>query len=67
MVHYETSHNKLLNFIFYMSCLGIFQCVRDILQVTVLIDHPVASPLCTIEKIHPFSKIAVTLEPVMQL
>ena len=41
MVNNQTSQYKLLNFIFYMSCLGVFQYVRDILQVTVLIDHPV--------------------------
>jgi hypothetical protein len=28
--------------------------------------HRLASPLCPIGKIHPFSKIALTLEPVMQ-
>ena len=28
--------------------------------------HHLASPLCPIGKIHPFSKIAVTLEPVMR-
>ena len=36
-----TSQYALLNLIFHMSCLGNFQYVRDILQVTVLMDHPV--------------------------
>ena len=41
MVNNQTSQYVILNFL-YMSCLGVFQYVRDILQVTVLIDHPVA-------------------------
>ena len=41
MVNYQTSQYALLDFIFHMSCLGNFQYVRDILQVTVLMDHPV--------------------------
>ena len=42
MVNNQTSQYKLLDFIFYLSGLGVFQCVRDILQVTFLIDHPVS-------------------------
>ena len=41
MVNYQTSQNELLNLFFHWSCLGVFQCVRDILQVTVSLDHPV--------------------------
>ena len=41
MVIYKTSQYVLLNLVFHMSCLGVFQNVRDILQVTVPIDHPV--------------------------
>ena len=43
MVNHQTSQYELLNLFFGASCLGAFQCVRDILQVTVLIDHPVES------------------------
>ena len=39
MVKYQTSKYKVIHFIFYVSCLGVFQYIRDI--VTVLIDHPV--------------------------
>ena len=42
MVNNETSQYLVVNFIFYLCCLGVFQYVRDILKVTVLIDHPVA-------------------------
>ena len=54
MVNYRTSQYELLNFIFYLSCFGVFQCARDILQVTVLIDHPVVG---LIQKIKMLKKI----------
>ena len=38
MVNHQTSQYELLNFIFKMFCLGIFQYVKDILQV--LTHHP---------------------------
>ena len=33
---------KTLEFVFHMSCLGVFQFARDILQSTVFLNHPVA-------------------------
>ena len=41
MVNKQTSQYELLNKTNYLSHLGIFQYVRDILQVAVSIDHPV--------------------------
>ena len=41
MVNYQASQYVLLNLIFYMSCLGIFQYVRIILQYSLPLDHPV--------------------------
>ena len=41
MVNYQTSQYYLLNKFFYLSSLGVFQYVRDILQFTVSLDHPV--------------------------
>ena len=41
MVNYQTPRYKLFNVIFNMSRLGVFKYIRDILQVTVLIYHPV--------------------------
>ena len=41
MVNYQTSQYKLLHLVFNLSRFGVFQYVRDILQVTVSIDHPV--------------------------
>ena len=32
----------MTSWIIFWSCLGIFQYVRDILQVTVFVDNPVA-------------------------
>ena len=43
MINNQTSQYELLNTIFYLSRLGIFQYVRDILQFTVSLDHPVTS------------------------
>ena len=41
MVNNQTSQYALLNLFCYLSRLGIFQYVRDILQFTVSLDHPV--------------------------
>ena len=41
MVNNQTSQYELLNNFFSLFRLGIFQYVRDILQLTVLLDHPV--------------------------
>ena len=41
MVNQQTSKYVLLNYFFYISCLGIFQYVRDILQNSLPTDHPV--------------------------
>ena len=41
MVNNQTSQYELLIFTFYLSRLGIFQCVREILQLSLPIDHPV--------------------------
>ena len=41
MVNYQTSLYEMLNFFLYLYRLGIFLYVRDILQVTVSLDHPV--------------------------
>ena len=41
MVNYQTSQYVLLNFILFLSCLGVFQYVREILQNSLPIDHPV--------------------------
>ena len=41
MVNNQTSQYKLLNKFFYKSILGVFQSIRDILQSTVVLDHPV--------------------------
>ena len=43
MVNYQTSQYELLNLLFFWSRLGVFQYIRDILQVTVSLDHPVPS------------------------
>ena len=45
MVNIQTSQYELLIFTFYLSRLGIFQCVRAILQLSLPIDHPVAATL----------------------
>ena len=45
MVNYQTSQYKLLHLVFNLSRFGVFQYVRDILQVTVSIDHPVAGKM----------------------
>ena len=42
MVNYNTSQYENLELIFYLSCFGVFQYVRDILQFTVSLDHPLA-------------------------
>ena len=42
MVNYQTSQYELLNLFCYLSRLGVFQYVRDILQFTVSLDYPVA-------------------------
>ena len=42
MVNNQTSQYKLLFKFFYLSCGGIFQYVRAILQLSLPIDHPVA-------------------------
>ena len=41
MVNNQTSQYELLNNTFYLSPLGIFQYVRDILQNSLPADHPV--------------------------
>ena len=41
MVNDKTSQHELLNPKTYSSRLGIFQCVREILQWSLPIDHPV--------------------------
>ena len=41
MVNNQTSQHELLISISYLSRLGIFQCVRAILQLSLPIDHPV--------------------------
>ena len=41
MVNYQTSQYEIVNLLFYCYRLGIFQYVRDILQVKVSLDHPV--------------------------
>ena len=41
MVNYQTSQYELLNLFCYLSRLGVFQYVRNILQFTVSLDHPV--------------------------
>ena len=45
MVNYQTSQYEHMNLFFYCSSSGVFQYVRDILKVTVSLDHPVA-PNC---------------------
>ena len=42
MENYQTSQYVLLNFFFCMYCLCVFQYVREILQFTVSLDHPIA-------------------------
>ena len=42
MVNYQTSLYEILNLFFYLSRLDVFQYFRDLLQVTVSLDHPVA-------------------------
>ena len=41
MVNNQTSQSKLLILTFYLSHWGIFQYIREVLQVTVFLDHPV--------------------------
>ena len=41
MVNYQTSRYQLLNQYFYWSRLDVFQYARDILGLTVVLDHPV--------------------------
>ena len=41
MVNHQTSQYELLNLFCYLSRLGVFQYVIDILQFTVSLDHPV--------------------------
>ena len=41
MVNKQTSQHELINPKQYLSRLGFFQCVRDILQLSLSIDHPV--------------------------
>ena len=41
MVNYQTSQYEPLNNFCYLSCLGIFKYVRNILQFTVSLDYPV--------------------------
>ena len=41
MVNNKTSQHELLNPKKYLPRLGIFQCVREILQWSLPIDHPV--------------------------
>ena len=41
MVNNQTSQHELLNPNKYLSRLGIFQCVREILKLSLPIDHPV--------------------------
>ena len=44
MVNNQTSQYELLNiFLFYLSYFGIFQYVREILEMSLPIDHPVAN------------------------
>ena len=45
MVNNQTSQYELLISIFHLSRLGIFQCVRAILQLSLPIDHPVLQHL----------------------
>ena len=42
---YQTSQYQLLNINFYWPRLGVFQYVKDILQLTVLLDHPVKNAM----------------------
>ena len=42
MVNNQTSQYELLILIFYLSHWGIFQYIREKLQVTVFLDHPVS-------------------------
>ena len=42
---YQTSQYQLLNIDFYWPRLGVFQYVKDILQLTVLLDHPVKNSM----------------------
>ena len=41
MVNYQNSQYELLDLFVHLSCLGVFQFIRDILQFTVSLDHPV--------------------------
>ena len=41
MVNNQTFQYELLNKKIYYSCVAIFQCVREKLQVSLPIDHPV--------------------------
>ena len=63
MVNCQTSQYELLNLFGYFSRLGIFQNVRDILQFTVSLDHPVPTFLSTLVKV----VTVVTVETVVSV
>ena len=46
MVNNQTSQYELFDLFSYLSCLGVFQDVRDILQLSLSLDHPVVLPSC---------------------
>ena len=41
MVNNQTSQYELMDLNSYLSCLGVFQHVREILQMSLSLDHPV--------------------------
>ena len=45
MVNYQISQYKILKFIFNLFCVDVFQYVRDILQLSLYLDHPVGTIL----------------------
>ena len=44
MVNNQTSQYELLNKEIYLSHLGIFQCIKEILRLSLPIDHHVGDP-----------------------
>ena len=55
-VNFQTSQYELLNLFCYLSRLGVFQYVREILQFTVSLDHPVDDYIdCLLSSVMPSS------------
>ena len=77
MVNNQTSQYELLDKKIYLSRLGIFQCIREILQLSLPIDHPVAPLVTYPPRVNPGSRqntvicnptlyISIASEKIMQ-